>query len=506
MTSPFFSFRRPNGMWGLFIIWLGQMISGIASSITFFALPNWILQTTNVSGSALSYWESAFFGSYLLVILFAGVFIDRYNRKMMMLIYDFMGLTTVAILLVLQTTGQLTIWHLYFAAILQGIGFAFQAPSYSAAITTMVPRKQFVRANGFMSLLDYAPSVLGPLMAAFMVGNIGLSGVLALNLLSFIVSIGALLFVEIPDMPHTAEGELSHSKFLREVFFGVRYIFQRPGLLGIQLIFLFGNLFSGIALSLTSLYTMVFLRTGGNPEAANILQSVGAAASVIIGIILTSYGRIKRPIRVILIGWVLSSFFGMGLLGIGQVMVVWLIAIVVDSSFEPVVNVSIDTFLQTKVPPDLQGRVFSASDFLAQILVPITPLLAGVMGEKVFEPAMSEGGFLAGSFGWLVGTGPGSGFGLMILFCGLGGTLVGLFGYFTPSIRNVNRNLPDYILTPSPASADEPVPVSLQASSDKVLRTRPKTGKPSAEKAVKFQRRGARTQPNGRKIRKTNKR
>lgn len=462
MSGSYFHFRRPNGIWGLFIIWLGQMISGIASSITFFALPNWILETTGVSGSALSYWESAFFGSYLVIILFAGVFIDRYSRKMMMLVYDFMGLITVAILLALQTMGGLTVWHLYIAAVLQGIGFAFQAPSYSAAITTMVPRKQFVRANGFVSLLENAPGIVGPFLAVFMVGFFGLSGVLTLNLISFLISIGALLFVEIPPTPQTLEGEMSHSRFWKEVSFGVKYIFRRPGLLGIQLIFLFGNFFTGIALSLTALYTMVFLRTGGNQEVANLLQSSGAAAAVIFGVVVTWYGRIKRPIRTILFGWIISSLFGMGLLGVGQSLVVWLIAVVVDSSFDPVVNVSIDTFLQTKIPPDLQGRVFSASDFLAQILIPFTPLAAGVLGEKVFEPAMSNGGFLARSFGWLVGNGPGSGFGLMILFCGLGGTLIGLVGYLTPAIRNVNKIMPDYKIFPAPELMEEADPIATE--------------------------------------------
>jgi hypothetical protein len=473
-----FSHRRPNGMWGLFIIWIGQMISGVASSITFFALPNWILSTTGVSGSALSYWESAFFGAYLVVILFAGVLIDRYNRKMMMLIYDFMCLTTVAILLVLQTSGQLMVWHLYVSAILQGIGFAFQAPSYSAAITTMVPRKQFVRANGFVSLLDNAPGIVGPFLAVFMVGSIGLSGVLALNMLSFVVSIGTLLFVEIPPTPRTQEGVMSRSRFWKEVLFGVKYILQRPGLLGIQLIFLFGNFFTGVALSLTALYTMIFLRTGGNQETANLLQSFGAAAAVFFGVILTSYGRIKRPVRTILLGWIVSSLFGMGLLGLGQSFAVWLIAVMIDSSFDPVVNVSIDTFLQTKVPPDLQGRVFSASDFLAQILIPITPLVAGVLGENVFEPAMVDGGLLARSFGWLVGTGPGSGFGLMIFFCGIGGMLVGVFGYLTPAVRNVNRILPDYQVPVSPETVRASTPTATKSHPALAAPVQPKPEKP----------------------------
>jgi hypothetical protein len=57
---------------------------------------------------------------------------------------------------------------------------------------------------------------------------------------------------------------------------------------------------------------------------------------------------------------------------------------------------------------------------------------------------MSTSGMLVNTFGWLVGTGPGSGFGLLILLCGVGGTLVGLAGYLTPSIRNVDHLLPDF--------------------------------------------------------------
>lgn len=107
-----------------------------------------------------------------------------------------------------------------------------------------------------------------------------------------------------------------------------------------------------------------------------------------------------------------------------------------------------ETFLQTKIPPDVQGRVFSASDFIAQAIIPITPLVAGYFGEKIFEPAMSTGGTLAHTFGWLVGTGPGAGFGLMIFLCGVGGALVGLWGYFSSAIRNVDDLLPDYELPP----------------------------------------------------------
>ena len=441
------TFRRPNGMQGLFIIWLGQVVSGTASSITAVALPIWIFSVTG-SGTAVGLLEFFFFGSYLLVVLFAGVLIDRYNRKMMMLVYDFLSLSAMAILLALQTTGNLQVWHLYVSAIFQGIGYAFQSPSYSAAITTMVPKKQFIRANGLISLLNDGPEIFGPLLAGGLYVWVGLGGLLVFNLLAFVVSIGALLFVDIPSTPQTREGRMSHSQFLREAIYGVKYIFQRPALLGLQLIFFTGNLFSGIALSTAALYPMLLLRTGNDTEVVGIVQSAGALAAVVAGIFLTTWVGIKRPVRAILLGWVLSSVFGIMLLGVGRVFAIWLIAVVVNAIFEPVVNVSMDAFLQTKTPPDLQGRIFSASDFLSQALIPFTPLLAGFFGDQIFEPAMNRAGSLSNTFGWLVGTGPGSGFGLLILICGISGTLVGLSGYVVGDIRNVDKLLSDYQAPP----------------------------------------------------------
>jgi len=328
------------------MIWLGQMVSGIASSITAVALPIWIFSITD-SGTAVAFLEFFFFGSYLLAVLFAGILIDRSDRKTMMLMYDFLSLSSLAVLLVLQTAGLLEVWHLYVAAAFQGIGSAFQGPSYASAITTMVSRQQYIRANGLMSLLYDIPGIFGPILAGLTYVIIGLSGIIAINVVAFVISIGVLLFVEIPATPQTAEGELSHNKFLNEAIYGIKYIFQRPGLLGLQMIFFTGNLFTGIALSAAAIYPMILLRTGNNTEVLGTVQSAGALASVVAGIVLTTWGGIKRPARVIILGWTLSCFLGLTLLGVGQVILVWIIAVIVDSIFDPIVNVSMDAFFKS---------------------------------------------------------------------------------------------------------------------------------------------------------------
>jgi MFS family permease len=435
MRSTDFSFPRPHGMQGLLVIWLGQVVSGIASSITTVSLPIWIFSVTG-SGTAVGLLEFFFFGSYLSFALFAGVLIDRYNRKMMMLVYDFTSLSTIAILLVIQTAGRLEVWHLYLAAVFQGIGFAFQSPSYSSAISNMVSKADYVRANGLMSLLYDAPDILGPLLAGGLYLVIGLNGILALNLLAFVFSIGALLFVEVPTQPRNREVELTRRRLLIQTIYGIRYIFRRPGLLGLLLIFFLGNLFSGIALSTAALFPMILLRTGNDTQAVGIIQSMGALMAVLSALFLTGWGGIKRPINAILLGWILSSMFGLTFLGMGQIFLIWLMGMGINAIFE------------TKIPPEVQGRVFSASDFFSQALIPFTPLLAGLFGDRIFEPAMREGGRLTDIFGGLVGTGPGAGFGLLILLCGVGGTFIGLSGYLVKEIRDLDQEMPDYRLPP----------------------------------------------------------
>lgn len=440
------NFHRPKGMRGLFIIWLGQMIAGIATSTALFAQIHWISKETAASGTALGYWESFYFAAYLLFVLFALFFIDRYPRKAMMLLYDFLLLSATAVLLVLESSGSLETWHIYLNAVIQGVGYAFRLPTYSSVITILVPRREYVRANGMLSLLYDTPEIFGPLLVGLLYGTLGLKGILAINLISFVFSIGTLLFVHIPTTPDTLD--LSHAGLFKEAIYGIKYILKRPGLLGIQLIFFFGNIFSGIALSYTALYTMIALRSRGNIALADSVQSAGAWAAVVAGLAISVLGGIKRPVHAILWGWILSSLFGLTLLGIGQIFIIWVVAKVIDSLFNPVVDVAINRFIQAKVPPEIQGRIFAAGDFIAQVPFLFTPLLAGYFGDGLFEPLMHEGGAWANAFGWLVGTGPGAGYGLMIFLCGIGGVLVGVWGYLSPAIRDADQNMPDIVLPP----------------------------------------------------------
>lgn len=434
------SSKRPSGMFGFTIVWLGQIVSVLASMMTQFALTIWAFEKTG-SATALGLVQVFFVTPFLLVSPLAGALVDRKNRKMMMMVSDLgAGLATVGIL-ILQAFGVLEVWHLYVAAAINGLGNTFQWPAYSAAISTMLPKEQYGRANGMMSLIEAGPGVIAPLIAGALLPLIGLTGILFTDVATFLLAIGALLVVYIPQPQRTQEGAQAQGSVWKEAVYGFRYIFARPGLLGLLIIFLFGNLFSNIQFTL--LAPMILSRTGNDSVILGSVQSAGAIGGVIGGVVMSLWGGFKRRIHGVLLGWILASL-ALTFLGIGQTLSVWIPAMLLGALFFPLINSSSQAIWQAKVAPDLQGRVFSSRRLIAWVTTPIAPLIAGTLADYVMEPAMQTANPFSNAVSGLVGTGPGAGMGFLTVVCCLACALVGLAGYFSPSICRVEDTLPDH--------------------------------------------------------------
>jgi hypothetical protein len=123
---------------------------------------------------------------------------------------------------------------------------------------------------------------------------------------------------------------------------------------------------------------------------------------------------------------------------------VWAVAAFFTAFFMPMINGSNQAIWQSKVPPDVQGRVFAARRLIAQITSPLGFLIAGPLADFVFEPAMRADGALSGLLANLVGVGPGAGMGLMFVLAGLLGVVVGLSGYLFRVVRDAESILPDH--------------------------------------------------------------
>jgi MFS family permease len=423
------------------IIWFGQIISLLGTAMTGFGQTIWAYEQT---GQATALAMLGFFYVTPMVVLspIAGAIVDRANRKLMMMVSDLAaGVATIGIL-VLYTTGNLQIWHLYVSAVVAGTFQTFQWPAFSAAITLMLPKKQYGRANGLLELADSAANIFAPMLAGALLAFIGFGGILIIDVITFAFAIGTLLFAHVPQPERTEAGRTGEGNIWRESVYGFRYIFGRPSLLGLQLVFTLGNWFWSLGFVL--LPAMILARTGNNEMALGAAQSAGAVGGVVGGLVMSAWGGPKRRVHGVLAGWILGSLLGETVMGMGQTLPVWIVAAFLATFSGPVINASNQSIWQAKVEPDVQGRVFATRRLIAWVVMPLAQLVAGPLADQAFEPAMQGGGWLADSFGWLVGTGPGAGIALILVFCGIGGALTGAIGYAVRAIRDVESILPDH--------------------------------------------------------------
>jgi len=214
-------------MFGFIIVWIGQIISVLASSMTGFGLSIWMYKQTE-SATAMGLMQVAYIVPFLILSPIAGVMVDRYSRKLMMMVSDLAAVVGTGFLLVMYATGHLQFWHLYITAVLNGLGNTFQWPAYSAAISTMVPKKHLGRANGLMSLIDAGPGILAPLLAGMILAIPNINGmvwILLADVITFFIAIGALLIVHVPQPEKTVEGQKESGSIWREAAYGFKYIF-----------------------------------------------------------------------------------------------------------------------------------------------------------------------------------------------------------------------------------------------------------------------------------------
>ena len=446
-------------MKGFTFVWAGQLVSVLTSNMSGFALSIWMFQQTG-SATAMTAMQVSFILPFMLITPIAGAMVDRYNRKLMMMVSDLASVLATIGILVLQATGHLQFWHLYIANVLYGLGNAFQWPAYSAAITTMVSKEKYGRANGMMSLIDSGPAVFSPILAGALLPLIGLTWILIFDVITFFLAIGVLFFVHIPRPEKTVEGQDGRGSILKEAAFGFKYIFARPSLRVYLTIIVGLNLVAGFS---NGIYApMILSRTNQNSVIFGAVLTAGAVGGVLGGLIMSAWGGFKRRILTMLTGWAIFAVVGFIVFGISRWPFLWIAATFIGNLTFPITNGAAQSMWQAKVAPDVQGRVFAARRFIAWFPDIIMPLVAGGMADFITEPAMRLQTPFSKAAGWLVGSGSGSGMSLQFILSGILFLVIILAAFLNPAFRNMEQILPDHdqmekmVETSINAGSDEP--------------------------------------------------
>jgi MFS family permease len=427
-------------MQNFYILWAGQFVSIFASRMTWFALTLW---AWDLAGSATALVLVGIIGRIPDLILspFAGALVDRWNRKLLMGLSDAGAALSTLLLLILSLSGNLELWHLYIVSAIGGIFGVFQYPAYAAAVSTMVPKEQFARANSLRSAISSASGIGAPLLAGALIVPLGLNGILIIDLVTFVLAVGTLLITKVPQPKITRDGQEGSGSIWTETRQGWRYIINRPSLKAIILLFTFSNIAAAFTYPLIA--PMILAKTGDDSLVLGTVQSVSSFGFLAGSVLMSIWPGPKRRISGVNLTFMISGLLGAVILGMGWSMAPWVVGAFFLSAGNPVINSLYIAVMQSKIPQDLQGRFFGLENTISVVSFPIGQLVGGLLSDNVLEPAMTAGTALQSLLGGLVGTDSGAGYGLTIVIGGLLSILTGVIGFSVRGIREIEDIMPD---------------------------------------------------------------
>lgn len=431
------------------IVWLGQLVSLVGSSVTSFALGVWVYQLT---GSATQFSLIAVCAVLPTILLapLAGVLIDRYDRRRIMLLSDSGAALGTLSLLLLLLAGELELWHIYLLTTLSATFNGLQWPAYNAAITLLVPARQLGRANGMVLAGRAVAQLAAPLLGALLLQTVDLLGVVVIDLLTFCCALLSLLSVRFPHQPATRRDGEKQQSLWAEALYSWIYLKARRGLLDLLVFFALANFIAGI---LQVLVTPLVLSFATATALATVL-SVGGLGMLAGSVALSVWGGPRRAVNGV---FGFMALCGLCALAAGLQASVWLIAVSACGFFFalPFINGCTQTIFQRKVDAAVQGRVFALNGAVASAAMPLAYLLAGPLADYLFEPLLLADGPLSASLGVPLGVGPGRGIGLLFIVLGIAILALTLIAYRRPQLRGLEDELPDAprVGAPTPALA-----------------------------------------------------
>jgi DHA3 family macrolide efflux protein-like MFS transporter len=369
-----------------FIIWSGQAVSLLGSNLVQFALIWWLTQKT---GSATILAMASLVGMLPQVILgpFAGVLVDRWNRRLVMLAADALVAIATLILAYLFWIDVIQTWHVFIILFVRSLGAAFHWPAMQASTSLMVPEDKFTRIQGLNQALEGGLMILSAPLGALLLSVLPLQGILSIDVITALFAIVPLLFIAIPQPPEKFQGETadltaSSSSYWQDLRAGLQFVWGWKGLLGIMLIATLINLFLSPAFSLLPL--LITDHFGGTAWHLGLIESLFGVGIIVGGAVLSLWGGFKRRIMTTLVGLMGLGTFVL-LIGLAPANAYYL-AVVSMSLLGITVSMTngpVRAIFQAVVPPDMQGRVFTLLGSASMAMSPLGLIIAGPVADAL---------------------------------------------------------------------------------------------------------------------------
>ncbi len=367
-----------------FTIWGGQSVSLLGSNLVQFALVWWLTSTTG-SATVLATASLAGVLPQVLIGPFAGALVDRWNRRLVMIVADALIALSTLVLIVLYMLGQMEVWHIYVVMFWRSALGGFHWTAMQASTSLMVPHAQLARVAGLNQMLQGAMGIIAPPLGALLMTLLPLHLILSIDIVTASVAVLPLLFIGIPqpDRSHElAHPDAAPPSMLADMRAGLRYVRAWPGLLMILVLAMILNFVISPAFSLMPI--LVTKHFGGGALQLGTLESAWAIGIVVGGLVLGAWGGFKKRAITSMLG---IMGMGIGILGIAaapaNLFALAVAGMLFGGFMNPMANGPLFAMLQTIVAPEMQGRVMSLVGSGSAAMMPLSLLVAGPIADLV---------------------------------------------------------------------------------------------------------------------------
>ena len=359
------------------IIYLGQAFSLIGSAAVQFSVIWWLTDTTE-SALTLTLATIVAFVPYMIVGPFAGAWVDRYNRKRVIMLADgFVALSSVALGLMFLLMSSPPIWAIYLILFLRGLGNTFHSPAMSATIPMLVPPEMLTKAGGWSHLVTSGANMLGPVLGAAMMAVLPVASIMLVDIGGAVIAIICLLFVRVPNVKQEKKLEL-----LGDIKQGFSVLLQNKPLMSMAIPFMMLNI---IFAPLGALFPlMVKTHFMGNAWHNSVVELSFAAGMLISSLVIGIWGGMRRRFLMAALSIVALGVFTMSS-GLMPPAAFWGFVILsfFTGAMPTFMSVPVMAYIQETTPTEMMGKVMSLMSTAMVVATPIGLLVAGPMSELV---------------------------------------------------------------------------------------------------------------------------
>ena len=362
-------------------LWIGQLISILGSEVVQFALIWWITVDTN-SSYFLSLSMFLAFVPGILIAPFAGVLVDKWDKKTLLIVADLLQAFTTTLLIISFYLGFGNIWFIIGLNFLRSIFQSFHSPAFMTVVALMVPKEKLSRINGISQLATAISQMVGPIFGALLMAIIPkIENILWIDVFTFVIALVLLLRVKIPHIESKAE-EASSNQFKAKFKEGFQIIRNIRGLTTILFLAMITNFF---LMPINTQFSLFIYRDHSGTELDMAFISAGMQFAIVAGALATSLKKEwKNKVNIFVFG-ILLVFIGIGIMALAPYQNFWIMFLgsLIGFFGVPILQTMLSTIIPVVVPPEAMGRVSSILRLLSSVAMPLGIILSGPIAELI---------------------------------------------------------------------------------------------------------------------------